>query len=149
MAWTLTGSAIEFIGLTVAAYGLFLTWRGVAEGHPLIPLRRKRQSIGRAAAGTVSLTGSAYGYVSNPNESIDEKLARVHSVLAVLDKRISTETHDREQAVKSVASEIRAEQGRGESARKADARADTRLAVVGLGFAALGAVLQIVGSATS
>lgn len=146
MLWTLIGGGIEIVGLVVAAYGLFLTWRGVADAHPLIPLKRRRRNTGVVASGTVALSASAYGYVTIPGETIDEKLARVHSVLATLDRRITAETRDREQSITQLASEVRVDWDREDSERKAEARSDTRVAVAGLCFAATGAVLQLIGS---
>ncbi|CAN7150608.1 MULTISPECIES: hypothetical protein [Microbacterium] len=148
MLWTLIGRGIEIVGLAVAAYGLFLSWRGVADGHPLIPLRRRHRRTGVAASGTVAISASAYGYVTHPDETVDEKLARVHSVLATLDRRITTETHDREQSIARLASAVRVDWDRENAERKAEARSDTRVAVAGLCFAAIGAVLQLIGSAT-
>ncbi|MGV2982058.1 hypothetical protein ACNPNP_00010 [Microbacterium sp. AGC85] len=146
MTLTLIGSGVEILGLAVAAYGLFLTWRGVAEGHPLIPLRHKRNYTGHAAVGMATLTGSAYGYVTGTNEDVDAKLARVHEVLAALDTRITAEARDRNAAISQLAGDLRAERRRDDSDRKSDARGDTRVAAAGLALAALGAVLQIVGS---
>lgn len=146
MTLTLIGSGVEILGLAVAAYGLFLTWRGVAEGHPLIPLRRRRDYTGHAAVGILTVTGSAYGYVTDPNEDVDAKLARVHEVLSTLDTRITAEVRDRNAAISQLASDLRAERHRDGSARKSEARGDTRVAAAGLAFAALGAVMQIVGS---
>jgi hypothetical protein len=142
----LIGGGIEIFGLAVAAYGLFLTWRGVAEGHPLIPRRRNRHFSGTASLELPAVTGNAYGYVTVPSESIDEKLARVHTVLETLDQRIAAEERNREDAIRQLRSTVGAERSQDDASRKAEARSDTRLAVAGLSFAAVGAVLQLVGA---
>lgn len=121
-----------------------LAW--VADGHPLIPLRLKHQRIGVDANTTVTVSASAHGYASSPDETIDEKLARVRSALATLDRKILSETRDRERAITQLASAARADWDRESSDRKAEARSDTRVAAAGLCFAASGAVLQLVGS---
>lgn len=144
MTWTLIGGGVEIIGLALAAYGLLLTWRGVAEGHPFVPLRRKSQSAGAVSATLSALTGTAYAYVINPNETVDDKLSRVHQVLAAFDQRLTTEANERKESVRQLRSEVRAERVREESSRKAEARADTRLAAGGLSLAAVGAILQLV-----
>lgn len=72
---------------------------------------------------------------------------RIHAVLATLDQRITTEVRERDTAIEQLRSDVRSTRSRDESERKSDARSDTRLAAAGLGLAALGAVLQLVGSA--
>lgn len=146
MFWTFIGGGVEIVGLALAAYGLVLTWRGVAEGHPLIPRRRNRHFTGTVSATLPALSGSAYGYVTDPGESLDEKLARVHAVLAAFDQRITMEVNERKASVRDLRSEVQSEQIREESTRKAEGRSDTRLAAAGLSLAAGGAILQLIGA---
>jgi C4-dicarboxylate-specific signal transduction histidine kinase len=87
--------------------------------------------------------------VTDPSEDIDAKLARVHAVLARLESRIATETRDRSSALAQLANEIRAERDRDDMVRRTEARADTRVAAAGLTLAALGAIVQIIGTAVS
>jgi hypothetical protein len=166
------GYSLELLGLAVAAFGMWRSWKVNAQGAVFWPAwmraayfkvvrlwgRKPRPMAGGPSSGVMQVaeegdTAGAFGRVSSPDATMDERIYR----LEVDVDRLRTESEKltgQQQAlgralhgaVESLRSEITSAQQAIERQLSAQTVADLRPAAFGVALAAFGLLLQWIGT---
>jgi hypothetical protein len=176
MGWKavmMVGFLLEFIGLGIAAFGLWKTWRANANGRPFFSprlraaarwirrhiLRRspRTQSASGTANGTISIRGDATGTVTEvftEDMTLEEKVnaaqenaVRALKNAATAQQGVEAERRAREAAVDSLTSQLQGTQETLTTFARELVVDGVPLTVGGLVFAAVGLTLQALATA--
>ncbi|MET8314790.1 hypothetical protein ABZU78_11780 [Rhodococcus erythropolis] len=157
-ALSIVGKFMEIGGLGMAAYGLVLAWRNSTAGAPFLPesiLRRLRG--GRSATVYVAAASAGSGALNanirvgvDPSRPLSERVTELETRLNVyqlevvaLDSRLRQHADESEAEHGRLEQSFHGELARGAFTQSRNAVVELRVAAVGLGITALGALFQL------
>jgi hypothetical protein len=144
-SFTVVGIIVEGIGLAVAGWALWHTWRTVGRGYSVVTGKRTAPLEAPVRAGGNARL-YATGYVTDPTLTVDEMIAALRRDVSMLAGELAKEQEARDDEAKRLTRMIDARIAQSDGEADESERRDTRTAALGLALAVLGLVLQLIGA---